>query len=330
MARRKNEVTVQDATPPIPEQFATQTLALQNDANQRLAEVLTKFGDGLPYATDRYEDKIRNHLSRSADEMLAAGRALIVVREHVPHGEWGEFLGRLGLEERLARRMCQAAIKFSNRALTPDLVKAAGNKTKLFELMVLDDEDIQELNDGGTVAGLHLDKIARASTAELRKQVRDLLEEKKAVERVLDEKTQKMNRMEAELAKARDTKPAALEPDEQQQKLSLALVAAAQGVEHAVKHKLHAAIAELLAHAEELGDTQGGTALAAGCVMQVQQALNDVRDEFELPAFQNYVPDWYAASKADMSAFAPAAPVAAGDVNLFDMAEEVDPKTFNA
>jgi len=320
-------VAVQDAAPPIPAQFATQTLALQNDANQRLAEVLTKFGDGLPYATDRYEDKIRNHLSRSADEMLAAGRALIVVREHVPHGEWGEFLERLRLEESLARRMCQAAVKFSNRALTHDLVKAAGNKTKLFELMVLDDEDIQELSDGGTVAGLNLDKVARSSTAELRKQVRELLAEREATQKLIDGKNQKMDRLEAELQKA--LKPASLAhlpelppPDETRQELCAAATGAAHGIEQDVRLTLHAAIAELLAHGEKHGTNggrNGGLALAAACVMQVQQALNEVRDEFQLPAFQDYVPRWLPDGDATDAPFVPTG----GDVNLADLA--VDP-----
>jgi len=64
--------------------------------------------------------------------------------------------------------------------------------------------------------------------------------------------------------------------------------------------------------------------------MQLQQALNDLRDDFELPAFQDYVPDWYAATVADASRANLAVPPVAGGVNLFDMTEEVDPKTFNA
>jgi len=63
--------------------------------------------------------------------------------------------------------------------------------------------------------------------------------------------------------------------------------------------------------------------------MQVQQALNEVRDEFELPAFQNYVPDWYAASQGEkVAATDRDAALAKGDVWLADLAE--NPKTFNA
>ena len=60
--------------------------AAQALAAERSALVLKQFGDGLPFDLPRYEHVIRTHLARSADEMLAAGRALLVVREHVPHG----------------------------------------------------------------------------------------------------------------------------------------------------------------------------------------------------------------------------------------------------
>jgi len=327
MARTKNPV-VEHEQPIITEAAAAHVTALQNDANQRLAEVLTKFGDGLPYATDRYEDKIRNHLSRSADEMLAAGRALIVVREHVPHGEWGEFLERLGLEDRLARRMCQAAIKFSNRATSPDLTKAIGNKSKLFELMVLDDEDIQELSDGGTVAGLNLDEIARMGTRDLRKKVRELQSDREATQKLLDAKNQKMDRLEAQLLEARTTVKPVPPPDETRIALSASLSGAAIGVEQAIAHGLREAISALLAHGREHGHNEGrdgAISLAAGCVMQVQQALNDVRNDFALPSFQNYVPDWLASSAAEpLPKYDPDAPLAEGDVLLADLALDPD------
>ena len=49
--------------------------------------------------------------------------------------------------------MSQAALKFSNASTSTHLI-AAGNKSKLIELLVLDDDQVAELNDGGTVAGI--------------------------------------------------------------------------------------------------------------------------------------------------------------------------------
>jgi len=317
MARPKRPPVTLEAPPEIPESAAAHALALQNDADQRIADVLTKFGDGLPFDAARYEYAIRGHLSRSAEEMLAAGRALIVVREHLPHGEWGEFLGRLGLEMRISQRMMQAAIKFSNASVTTHLVKAAGSKTKLFELMVLDDEDLAEISGGGTVAGLTLDEVDRMSSSELRRKVRDLKAEREATQKLLDDKNRTLDTLQANLEQAIKGKPAA-PPDEVGGELRKALAVAGQGAEHAVRDALTEAIRALSEHVAEHGGD--ATSLAAGCVMQVQQALNDVRDEFSLPAFQNYVPSWLPETAAGVSAPSNA-PLADGDVRLDDLAE---------
>lgn len=64
----------------IQDSAAALVVQAQNEAGERLAQVITQFGDGMPFDVLRYEDKIRGHLSRSAEEMLAAGRALVDFR----------------------------------------------------------------------------------------------------------------------------------------------------------------------------------------------------------------------------------------------------------
>ena len=134
--------------------------------------VLAQYGDGQPYDRTRYIDRCRYHMARSAEEALEVGRCLIVMKECEGHGAWLPMLKEIGVDERLARRMMQTALRFSNRALTPDLIAAAGNKTKLFELMVLDDDELTALNEGETVLGLTLDDVERMSVSELRGQLR--------------------------------------------------------------------------------------------------------------------------------------------------------------
>ena len=126
--------------------------------------------------------------------MLAAGRALLVVREHIHHGEWNEFLDRLSIDRTLAKRMQQAALKFSNGATSHHLLEAAGNKSKLIELLVLDDDQVAELNEGGTVAGITLDDVATMSVSDLRKTLREARAEAEANDKLLSEKTTRSTR----------------------------------------------------------------------------------------------------------------------------------------
>lgn len=65
--------------------------------------------------------------------------------------------------------MMQASTKYLSPALKPNVPTLAHlGKAKLFELMTEDDEELAELADGGTVAGLTLDDVDRMSVRELR------------------------------------------------------------------------------------------------------------------------------------------------------------------
>ncbi|MFU4942462.1 DUF3102 domain-containing protein, partial [Pseudomonas aeruginosa] len=99
---------------------------------------------------------------------------LIVLKEHEPHGEFTQIVTeQLGLAERTARQMMQAAIKYLSPALeSKRQTFAVLGKSKLFELLAEDDDDLVALADGGTVAGLDLDDIERMSCRELRKALR--------------------------------------------------------------------------------------------------------------------------------------------------------------
>jgi len=322
MARKKNEVTVIEETE-MPGQVAERMNEAHNDLVAKYDRAVLLAGS-LGYqgavTVDALEGEIRFYQRRTVEAILETGKRLLVLKELTPHGEFIERVQALGFAERTARRFMQTAIKVSKSANLAVLSKEVKSASAFLELVTHDDDaDLEKLAE--------LDDIEKMSASQVRERLRELQAEREATQKVLDGKNKQLDKLQADLNRERYGK---LPPDEKQHELSARLAAAALGAEQLVSQQLKTAIANLLAHAEELGDTKSGTALAAGCVMQVQQALNDVRDEFELPAFQNYVPDWYAASKAEQPEFDPVAPVDAGDMNLFDLAEEVDPKTFNA
>ncbi|KOQ29500.1 hypothetical protein ABW38_10470 [Achromobacter xylosoxidans] len=267
--------------------------AAQVQAAERSALVLKQFGDGLPFDLPRYEHVIRTHLARSADEMLAAGRALLVVREHVPHGDWRDFLSRLGLEPRLAQRMSQAALKFSNASTSTHLIEAAGNKSKLIELLVLDDDQVAELNDGGTVAGLTLDDIATMSVSDLRKTLREARAEAEANDKLLAEKNDQIDTLKKE-RDAANRRIKAEKPDAQLVGLHTEVEAELVGLEATIAGKLREGLEKLCAAYVEngKGDAQR-TRLLAASLRAVQQQIGDLFTEFNLPqADGDELPAW--------------------------------------
>lgn len=151
---------------------ADQLPALEQALATHQQNVLAQYGDGQPYDRNRYIDRCRYHMARSAEEALEVGRCLIVMRECEGHGGWLPMLDELGLGQRTAQKMMQVTVRFSNASSTTHLIEAAKSKTKLLELMVLDDDELTALNDGETVLGLTLDDVDRMSVAELRAQLR--------------------------------------------------------------------------------------------------------------------------------------------------------------
>ncbi|WP_336726265.1 DUF3102 domain-containing protein [Achromobacter ruhlandii] len=289
MARPKNS----PAAAPDTAKPAADVEAALVQAAERSALVLKQFGDGLPFDLPRYEHVIRTHLARSADEMLAAGRALLVVREHVPHGEWSEFLARLSIDHTLAKRMQQAALKFSNGATSHHLIEAAGNKSKLIELLVLDDDQVAELNDGGTVAGITLDDVAAMTVSDLRKALREARADAEANDKLLSEKNDQIDTLKKE-RDAANRRIKAEKPDAQLVGLHTEVEAELVGLEATIAGKLREGLEKLCAAYVEngKGDAQR-TRLLAASLRAVQQQIGDLFTEFNLPqADGDELPAW--------------------------------------
>lgn len=173
--------------------------ARQIETDRNLAVVDMTYGENLPYDMTRLENECRFYLQESAGAMLEAGKRLIVLKEHEGHGNFTESVERIGIDPRAARRLMQAAIKFSGPKRSTFAVLG---RSKMLELMLEDDEDLDALADGGTVAGLKLDDIEKMSVRELKAELRAAREKRKQEEEsnglLLQKKDQTINRLEKE------------------------------------------------------------------------------------------------------------------------------------
>lgn len=206
MARQANKLS-KHTEPVIDQERLNADAAALPVLAARLTEIDEQFGDGLAYDRNRYIDKCRFHMTRSAEEALEVGRCLVVMREREAHGEWLQVLTSVGIERRLAQRMMQTALRFSNAALTPHLLEAAQTKTKLFELLVLDDEELKELDDGGTVAGLTLDDIERMPVSALRASLRDSRARVEDKDKLLAAKNAKLDELTSKKKRVKEVPP---------------------------------------------------------------------------------------------------------------------------
>ena len=264
-----------------------------NAMTQHRMEIMQQFGDGLPYERDRVVHEARFYMAQSAEAMLEAGKRLIILKENEPHGEFIKILeSELGLAYRTSVRMMQASTKYLSPALKPNVPTLAHlGKAKLFELMTEDDEELAELADGGTVAGLTLDDVDRMSVRELRQALREARETNAAQQRVLADKNAKIASLSTRLEKKSRIQPP--EPDEEVKKLRAEVTALAVEAESAIAVRLSSAFETLCAYcAENMIDTPRD--FMAGLVCQLESTARSLRSTFDLPdePTGNAAPSW--------------------------------------
>ena len=168
---------------------------------QKLGGLAIQLGYQGSLTVGALEDEIRFYQQRTVEACLELGKRLILLKEITPHGEFKQRTEMLNINERTARRFMTTALKF-NKTDNLSVLKAAGNQTKLLELLVLDDEEIQELSDGGSVNNITLDDIDRMTASELRKKLREVKADNVAKDQLIQKKDSKINELDANLSKA--------------------------------------------------------------------------------------------------------------------------------
>lgn len=176
---------------------ANALVAMDVAARDRTTALAAQLAYDGPLEPDMLEFTVATHMRRTVEAALDAGRALLLLKERVPHGEFEHRLDRLGVAPRAARKLMQACLKFANRPSTAVLTHAAGNATKLLELLVLDDDEVQQLADEGSVLGIDLDDIASMSARELRDKLREAREDLAAKDDLIVAKNAKIDALVA-------------------------------------------------------------------------------------------------------------------------------------
>ncbi|MBS3954076.1 MAG: hypothetical protein KGZ88_14090 [Methylomicrobium sp.] len=118
------------------------------------------------------EDGIRASIRRTIDECLELGARLLLLKEATVHGEFTQRLSLLGIDIKMARKFMAATRKFSKGA-SKGVLLAAGTQTKMLELLVLDDDEIEAIGNGESIGDINLSELECMSVSELRQAVRD-------------------------------------------------------------------------------------------------------------------------------------------------------------
>lgn len=256
-----------------------------NKISQHCVAIMEQFGEGLPYERTRVIHEAKFYMSQSAEAMLEAGKRLVILKENEPHGDFTEIVtNHLGMAERTARLIMQAAMKYCSPQLeTKRQALAVLGKTKLFELMTEDDEELAELAEGGTVAGMTLDDIDRMTSRELRKALRESKEDLAASRKLNAEKSQEINEL-------KETKFKTIDPD-----LAIQKWIHEFGEEH--EKFLRTFIATVPFFFQQLEDDYNNRGvshmgLMAGFLHDIEREIASVRAQFDIPELAEPDTSW--------------------------------------
>jgi len=299
MARKATETqqpTVDTSLPALPAmtEAANRLAVMRTEQETTVRAVAATLGYQLPADCtdpDLIQRDIAANMRRSVEACLEVGRGLRVLKEACQHGQFGPRLEALGLDAGVAQKFMQAAAKFANASTSRHLTNAIGNQSKLFEMLVLDDEQIEELELTGQTGELKLDDIATMSVKELRAALRETRENAEAQGRLLADKNAKIDELAAKLTtkKPRVQTPP---PDVEGQEIRKEASQFAFEAESVVRGKLRAAFQALAEHSEKHGITHGD--FMAGLLCQIEVSIKQMRSEFDVKDAPDgeEMPDW--------------------------------------
>ncbi|STQ73693.1 DUF3102 domain-containing protein [Hafnia alvei] len=265
---------------------------LQAMAQHRF-NIMSKFGDNATYERERIVYETRFYMAQSAESMLEAGKRLVILKECEPHGTLIDIIeNELNIPYRTAARMMQAAIKYLSPAMKSNVSALAQlGKTKLFELVTEDDEELANLVEGGTLAGFTLDDIDRMTSRELRNALRNAHEDINAQRRVLSDKNDKIDELYSQLEKK--SRAQSSEENTASNMLRREACNIAYEAEGCIRGRLHAAFSALKVHCASFEEPVPSE-LMTGLLCQIEQAIHQLRMEFFLDAAPSNhdKPDW--------------------------------------
>jgi len=215
MARRKTIVAAEPVGPQFDGTTPASLVAAERQMNLdrekldiEVRQLAERIGYQLPAdetSPDLIQRDISANMRRSVEACLEVGRGLIVLKAACAHGEFFPRIDALGLDKHVASRFMQAANKFSKLPTSATLTKAIGTQSRLFEMLVLDDEQLDELALTGQTGELVLDDIATMSVKELRAAVREAREQIDAKDEVAAKNQKTIQKLQEKLSRDKPT-----------------------------------------------------------------------------------------------------------------------------
>jgi hypothetical protein len=151
-------------------------------------QLVAQIEGDLPYDRALYINEARRYIKRSIEDILTAGKLLLVIQEREGYGNFGRIVEEeIGIPRRTAYRYMNAAIK-SEKFPRLELCHMA-QVGKVYALLEAPEEELQKLEQLGLFAGKDRDEVEAMSVKELRALVREL---KTDTDKIVKKETSKL------------------------------------------------------------------------------------------------------------------------------------------
>lgn len=273
--------------------------ATANELALHSMAVMEKYSGGEAYNEAVWIERGRFAVRQTMEGMFELGRALIIIKEHTPHGRFAEIAEQeFGLGRRESQRLMNATLRFIDpkmKQAQPQLMKLG--KSKLLELLVEDDDTLLELAEGGEINGNTLDDVDRMTVKELRVALRESRETAEAKDKVIADKNKKVDELAEKLERSKKTvkEPKA---EDVASELAMQLTSLEVGIRSQVS-RLKEMFEQLNAHREAHGINH--TAKMVGTLNQIILDCETLRESYALPteAPTSEIPEWIAEDQAE-------------------------------
>ena len=267
--------------------------ATANEVALHSMAIMEKFANGETYNEAIWIERGRHAVRQTLEGMFELGRALIVIKEHTPHGRFAEITEKeFGIHKREAQRLMNATLRFLDpkmQKVQPKLVVLG--KSKLLELLVEDDDTLLELAEGGDINGNTLDDVDRMTVKELRVALRESRENADAKHKVIADKNAKIDEYAEKLAKKQKSAVKEPAPADIANELNMSVSSKTVAIRsHIVQ--LGDYFGQLTAHGEAHGLSHQATMV--GALNQLLMDINYLRDQYNLPSdmSEDDTPEW--------------------------------------
>jgi len=151
---------------PITKEFNGHLQEAMQQANAEARQMAELFRYPGALTVDAVDENCRVSARRSVESMLQLGASLCILKALTAHGDFTARVEAMGLHPRSARQFMGAALRVAKTEKNSVLL-AAGNTSKLLELVTVDDEVLNELEKSND-----LDEISRMTLSDLRQRLR--------------------------------------------------------------------------------------------------------------------------------------------------------------